>query len=254
MTWIAADHLPTWLAAVEVAVPPLLCASMVLSSLRERGPRITRLFFAWGFGFFFLKGYIDTTRPFDEMPFLMHVRFLDPNGRNHGMHLLVMPCLRVAVAYVATCVAEAIATRLRGLPLGLFRMCGLSLLGFALAGLGIEIANETIGWWTWKPEVHAGPQHYFFNWLIWGGGFFEALHANWTAWRNVRRPWRLALAYVLGYYVLISILGRIAPFLRQAVLIPFNMLVIAAAVIRRGPHLLPIRRGPLTSVGDFQLP
>jgi hypothetical protein len=47
---------------------------------------------------------------------------------------------------------------------------------------------------------------------------------------------------VLGYYVLISVLGRIAPYLRQAVLIPFNLVVVALMFVSRGPHLLSLRR------------
>ncbi len=224
-----------------LALPLGVFVLLILHSLWLRGPRTTAIVFGWAALFFGFKGLIEIPRDLDDFPFVMHLQLWVKNQKNYGVYLAVLPLTRASFAYLGFWVSERVVPHLGARRNGFFQRTGIALLTYTLLGTALEYTNQPFQWWTWRPEkgVEPGFIHYFFTWVIWGGGFFEALFLNFVIWERVRHPWKLSLAYVVSYYVGMIAVSMTVPFLRNPFFISLGLLIIALAAYPGGPRIRP---------------
>ncbi len=229
--------------AIHLAIPLAMLGISVAHSLAVRGRRVTRIFFAFALAFFLVKGAMDTQRPAHDFSFFIHLHLLEIRGRNVGLFLVFLPALRVSFAYAGVCFGELVWKRFESRRGRFWPMVSASLFAYCMLGVALEYLNARTGWWVWRPEMdNIGFTHYLFTWVIWGGGYYETFFLNFARWKRFQRPARFAVAYFVGYYVLMIGVSVTAAFLRNPIFISLGMLFMVLGLKVRGPELEPLRK------------
>lgn len=229
--------------AIHLAIPLAMLGISIAHSLAVRGRRLTRIFFAFALSFFAVKGAIDLGRRLDDFSFVMHLHLLERHDKNFGFFAIFLPAIRTSFAYVGLCFGELVWSRSPTRRGRFWPMVSASLFAYCMLGVALEYLNARVRWWVWRPEMdNIGFTHYLFTWVIWGGGYFETFFLNFARWKRLQRPARFAVAYFLGYYVLMLGVSATAPFLRNPIFISLGMLFMVLGLKVRGPELEPLRK------------
>ncbi len=230
-----------------------LCLGALLHAALTRGARFTVPVFTLLVVFFGLKACIDVRREPDDFPFELHLTWFAIGGREAGVHLVILPALRVAFAYLALCVAERVTAFWPTRALRYWPMVSASILGYGLFGIVVELVNEQCGWWTWRHLGGLRGIHYLLQWAVWASGIFEAIYVGWVPWRRIRRPWMLSAGLLAGFYALLIAISVFAPFLRTVILLSSTVTMMGVGFVFRGPRLILDQReraAAAVAVGD----
>ncbi|MFN7950222.1 MAG: hypothetical protein U0610_00700 [bacterium] len=226
-----------------MALPILACAALARHSLRVRGREATLLFFLCAIVFSVIRGLVDAQRPLAEVAQVSHLDLWLHEGRDFGLFMIMMPAVRAMIAYVGLLAGERFCARRGGSGGGALRMCSIALLTYSLLGVLVECGGEALGWWTYRPTPEVNPSllYHFLKGMNWGGGIVQAFFVAKLDTDRFERPVVVALNYMFGYFLVLTVCTLVNPGLRTILFAPFNLGIIVAGFFKQGPRLTPLR-------------